>query len=46
MIEFSPLFRALPDTLLVIWFVKIIGLNMKHFGALAVKALLELYITV
>lgn len=46
MIEFSPLFRALPDTLLVIWFVKIIALNMEHFGALAVKALLKFNITV
>lgn len=42
MIEFSPLFPALPDTLLAIWFVKIIALNMEHFGALAVSALLKL----
>lgn len=40
MIEFSPLFQ-LYLTLLVIWFVKIIALNMEHFGALAVKALLK-----
>lgn len=43
MIEFSPLFPALPDTLLAIWFVKIIALNMEHFGALAVGALLKLW---
>lgn len=43
MIEFSPLFQALPDTLLAIWFVKIIALNMEHFGALAVSALLKLW---
>ena len=34
-------FSALPDTLLVIWFVKIISVNMEHFGALAVLALRE-----
>lgn len=43
MIEFSPLFPALPDTLLAIWFVKIIALNMEHFGALAVSALPKLW---
>ena len=32
-------FSALPDTLLVIWFVKIISVNTEHFGALAVLAL-------
>lgn len=34
-------FSAVPDTLLVISFVKIIGQNMEHFGALAILALQE-----
>lgn len=34
-------FSAVPDTLLVISFVKIIGQYMEHFGALAILALQE-----
>lgn len=34
-------FSALPDTLLVIWFAKIIALNMEHSGALGVEPLQE-----